>query len=201
MLEFRPPRFDAPVDLDAHLALLSPDAACKGLFFNDPIQRLRKLNAAVDPFALAGIPQRRFLPFLNYPYKDFLRLLVASARALYPDMPIGEGLRRLGRAGYVALLESQVGKVLFGVFGRNFEYVVQYGGKGYGVSLNFGKCEVESVAPCHARYHFSGIPGFIETYQVGVIEGGMEVCGVRGDVTVAMKDLANASMDIRWSPQ
>lgn len=194
----RAPRFDRSVQLEEQIRLLPPNAACKGLFFNDPIQRLRKVapdHPLLAPSALAG---RRYVPFFDYPYADFIRVLGGVAEAVYPTLPLGEGLRRLGRAGYEALLQSQVGRVIFGVFGRSFEDVVKTGARGWAVSLNFGKVEVEVLGPQHVRYQFAGLPALLETYQVGIVEGAMNVCQVEGEITVHLRDLANGSFDIRW---
>jgi uncharacterized protein (TIGR02265 family) len=196
--EHHAPRFDRTLNVEDHIRLLAPKAACKGLFFNDPIARLRRAKPDHVLLSQDGIASRRYLPFFDYPYADLMRILAGTAGAVYPELPLGEGLRRLGRTGYEALLESQVGKVIFGIFGRNFESVVKTGARGWAVSINFGKVDVEVVGPNHVRYHFENLPGFLETYQVGIVEGAMNVCGVRGEIGVHLKDLANGSFDIRW---
>ncbi|MDQ3033478.1 MAG: DUF2378 family protein [Myxococcota bacterium] len=193
----RPPRFDRAIPLEEHVRLLPEGAACKGLFFNDPIERLRKV-APGHPLLVGGIAGRRYVPFFDYPYSDFMRLLAGTAQAVYPNVPLGEGLRRLGRAGYEALLQSHVGKVIFGVFGSSFGDVVKTGARGYAVSINFGKVEVEVVGPQHVRYRFERLPAFLETYQVGIVEGAMNVCKVQGEILVHLSDPANGSFDIRW---
>lgn len=195
---YRLPRFGRSIDIEEQVRLLPAGAACKGLFFNDPIQRLRRVDpkhALLDAGNAAG---RRYVPFFDYPYSDFMRVLGATATAVYPTVPKGEALRRLGRAGYEALLQSQVGKVLFGVFGKSFEQVVKMGARGWAVSISFGKVEVEEVGPQHVRYHFRDLPALLETYQVGIVEGGMNVCGVEGEVRVHLTDPGNGSFDIQW---
>jgi uncharacterized protein (TIGR02265 family) len=197
-LLYRKPRFERAVNVEEHIRLLPPGATCKGLFFNDPIERLRKVaprHPLLEANAIAG---KRYVTFFDYPYSDFMRVLGTVAEAVYPKAPSGEGLRQLGRAGYEALLNSQVGRVIFGVFGRSFADVVKMGARGYQVSMNFGKLEIELVAPQHVRYHFQRLPAFIETYQVGIVEGGMNVCGVEGEILVHMRDHAHGSFDIRW---
>lgn len=197
-LSFAPPRFERPVDLARHLAELPKEAACKGLFFADPIQRMRKVAPAHPLFAEGKVGSRRYVPFLNYPYADFLTLLTEAAKVVHPGVPTGEGLRRLGRAGYEALLESQVGKVLFGVFGRSFEHVVRMGARGWSVSVTFGQVRVEELGPRHVRYHFTDFPAFLETYQVGIVEGGMRACQAKGEVLVRLDSIRSGSFDIRW---
>lgn len=195
---FRTPRFDRPIEIEDHVALLPPGASCKGLFFNDPIERLRKVDPRHPLLEASEIAGRRHVAFFDYPYSDFMRVLATTARAVYPAAPLGEGMRRLGRAGYEALLNSHVGKVLFGVFGRNFEQVARMGARGWKVSVSFGAVEIEDLGERHVRYHFRDMPAMLETYQVGVVEGAMNVCGVEGELRIQMRDLANATLDVRW---
>jgi uncharacterized protein (TIGR02265 family) len=197
-LLFRVPRFDRKIVVEEHVRLLPHGAACKGLFFNDPIQRLRKVSPQHPLLSSSEIAGRRYVPFFDYPYSDFMRLLAATAADVYPSAPLGEGLRRLGRAGYEALLQSQVGKVLFGVLGRDFESVVRAGVRGWSVSVSFGKVELEALGPRHMRYHFREFPAYLETYQVGIVEGAMQVCGVSGEVRVKLRDLGHGTLDMRW---
>jgi uncharacterized protein (TIGR02265 family) len=193
-----PPRFEQPVDLDAHLRRLPPGARCRGLFFAAPLAQLRKTKPT-HPLLTHGLGAQRYTPFLEYPYADFLRLLVEVAPAVFPGVSPGEGLRRLGRGGYEALLGSQVGQVVFGIFGRDFERVVQMGARGYEVSLNFGSLQVERVGPRCARYHYRRRPIFLETYQVGIIEGAMRTCGVEGEVLVHLDSIEEGTLEIRWA--
>jgi uncharacterized protein (TIGR02265 family) len=195
---FHRPRFDKPVPVEDQIRLLPKNAACKGLYFNDPIQRLRQADPGHPLLTEGALGSRRIVPFFDYPYAEFMRLLAEAARVSYPSVPLGEALRRLGRIGYEALLQNQVGKVLFGVFGRDFESIVKMGARGWAVSVNFGEVRVETVGANHVRYHFQAMPGYLETYQVGIVEGGMSVCGVEGEVEVEMRDLANATFDIHW---
>jgi uncharacterized protein (TIGR02265 family) len=195
---FHPPRVDERVDLEAHLSLLPPNAACKGLYFQDPIERARRI-AAVDVAAVAGVPARRYVPFRDYPYADFLRVLHVAAPVVHRKVSMGEGLRRLGMGAYDALLGSHVGRVILGAFASHFESILLHGQRGYEVSINFGQVTVEWVASRHVRYHFAHMPAFLETFQVGVVEGAMAACKVRGEVLVKVEDLANAALDIQWA--
>jgi uncharacterized protein (TIGR02265 family) len=199
---FHPPRFDQPVDVGGQIALLPPKATVKGLFLADAISRVR----AVAPnhwliTSSTEIGGRRYVPFFDYPYRDYMRLLESAAEALYPKHPRGEGLRRLGRGAYDALLGSQVGRVLFGVLGADFDGVVRVGAKAYQISLSFGRFELEPMGERHMRFHFREFPALLETYQVGVFEGAMRACEVDGEVLVYLRDLANGTFDLRWRPR
>lgn len=197
-MDFHPPRFSQPVDLDAHLRKLPAGATCRGLYFLTPLAQLQRVAPQHELLRPGQLGGRRYVAFSTYPYADFLRLLVAVAPVIHPGLPPGEGLRRLGQGGYDALLSNHIGRVIFGVFGRDFERVVMAGPRGYDVSVNFGSLRSELVAPRHVRYHFTGRPIFLETYQVGIIEGGMRACKVAGEVRVLLDDIDRGTFDIRW---
>ncbi|MBL8682243.1 MAG: DUF2378 family protein [Myxococcales bacterium] len=194
-MEFRRPRFGDPIDLGAHLALLEPRAACKGLFFSSVI-RQRRAHGGTS--GLDAIVERKYLPFLDYSYADYLRLLVDTAAAVSPDGSVGEGARLLGRRAYSAFLGTNAGKVVFGAFSMQFELVMAVAARGWEIGLNFGKVRSERAGPNHFHVSFHGMPALLETHQVGVVEGAMELCGVRGEVLVSVQSLSSATLDVRW---
>lgn len=199
--QFETPRFARPVVLEEHVRALPDGATCKGLFFHDIIEHLRTGAPNHALLARDGLALKRYVHFFDYSYADYMRVLHGTASAVFPAVPVGEGLRRLGRSSYIALLNSQVGKVVFGVLGADLRRVLEMGARGYQISLNFGKVEAEVLGADRLCYHFRDLPAFLETYQVGVIEGAMEVCGYEGQVRILMKNLGNASLDVRWWPR
>jgi uncharacterized protein (TIGR02265 family) len=195
---YEAPRFDRPVVLEEHLRALPLGATLKGMFFHDVLDRLRKSAPNHVLLAPDGLGSRRYLHFFDYSYADYMRVLHGTAVAIFPGLPVGEGLRRLGHSSFPALRNSQVGKVLFGVLGTDTRRIMELGARGYKVSLNFGRVEVNGVGTNHLRYHFRNLPAYLETYQVGVVEGAMKASGVEGRVRVKLANLGNGSFDIRW---
>jgi uncharacterized protein (TIGR02265 family) len=193
---FHAPRFDAPVDLDGHLALLPPDATCKGMFFLDLLRLGATVAPAEDILATAGIPSRRYVAFRDYPMADNMLLSVAVALAVHSGLPVGEGLRRIGRTALDVVLGSQVGRSLLGVFDRDVEALLAHGPKAFKLLLSFGDVKCEKVGPRRFVLHARRFPAFLETYQVGIIEGMLRHCKTRGQITIQVQDLANATMMI-----
>jgi uncharacterized protein (TIGR02265 family) len=168
------------------------------MFMSDLLELAKRTVPSVDIHARAGLAPRRYVAFLEYPYADLLRLLVATSGAVHPTLPLGEAVRRIGRRAYPTLLESHAGRVVFGALGVDVDKVLEYGPKGYRLAINFARVSSERVEERHFTYSFEGLPAFLETYQVGVIEGAMLHYGVEGTIQVALKDLANATLDVRW---
>ncbi len=193
---FRDPDFAAPVDLQAHLALLPPGATGKGMYFNALLAAGARARPGLDLCALAGITARRYIPFRDYPMDEYLRLEVATAAAVHRGVPIGEGLRRLGWTALDSLLGSHVGKMVFGVLGRDADLILLNSPKGYQLTLSFGLLTVEKDGPRRYLVHASGLPIFLETYHVGVFEGGLRHCGARGRVRIATEGLEDATFEV-----
>ncbi len=192
----RSPDFAAPVDLDAHLALLPADATCKGIFLIDLIRLGTRAMPAPQLFHLAGFPERRYVVFRDYPMSENLRLTVAVALAVYPDLPLGEALRRIGHGAFHTVSTSLVGKTLFGVLGRDLEPLLLTAPRAYRLFLHCGDVTVEKAGPARFLFRARGFPGFVETYQVGVVEGVLRHCGVQGRVRVAVEALDRVTMEL-----
>jgi uncharacterized protein (TIGR02265 family) len=196
LLRMRDPDFFAPVDVDGHLRLLPPDATCKGIFFLDLVRLGATAISPPELFQLAGLRERRYVAFRDYSLAENLRLTVAVALAVYPALPAGEGLRRIGRTAFDTVSTSLVGKTLFGVHGRDLEALLFTGPRAYRLFLNCGDVTVEKTAPGTFRFHARDFPGFLETYQIGVIEGVMRHCAAEGRLRIALEALDRATIEL-----
>ena len=194
----RDPDFTGDVDLDAHLALLPEDARVKGLFFQGALERLQQARSDADPFARAGVPRQVYRAFHDYSYSDYLRLMVAIAELQYPNLPRGKGLREIGRSAYGILADSHIGRVIFGALGNDFGRIAAVGTKGWKLALNFGTVTFQSTGPNSGLYVLRDMPTFIETLQVGVVEGAVAAVGAQGRVRVHLRDLANGEIEVTW---
>ena len=171
----------------------------RGMFFLDVLRRVGKKLGTVGLEQRLGIPSRRYLPFTWYPYADYLRLCSAAAPLLWPGKSQAEALRALGNTLYDAFLDSHVGGVILGIFGRNFGTILKGCGKAWAVSLNFGEVSVVELGPRHVQLVFRDMPAFLGTLQAGVVEGGMKATGVVGVVSPEVYSLSHMTLDVRWN--
>ncbi len=190
------PDFDVHVDVEAHLALLPAEATCKGLFAADVLLQVSRVALERDVVLAARIPERRYVAFRDYPLADQMRLAVAATRVLYPRYSLGEGLRRLGHSIFDAVLATHVGRSIFGVLGRDVEPILLAGPKAFGLMVNVGQVTVEKTGPRTFVFHARDLPVFLETYQIGVLEGVLRHCGERGRVRVAVEGLAHGTLEL-----
>ena len=195
-LELRPPSFDAPVDLDEHIRRIPSGATIKGIFFLE-LQRVAE-EASVSPAVMPalGLAKKRYFAFRDYSLVDYLRLTVAVVSHVYPRLSPGEGLRRLGHSAPDVVMKSQIGRAVFGLLLRDLEPILLRGPRAYKLLLGVGDVSVEKISDRTYRFHARNLPAFLETYQVGVIEGVLHHCGAQGRVLVALQDVANAIMEV-----
>lgn len=183
------------VDVEAHLALLPPDGAIRGVFVAGLLTQAGK---PAEIHALAGVPERRYLPFINYPVRDYIRLLLATASVVYPRLSRGEALRQLAWTAFDTLLGTTAGRAMFAVLGDDPTRVLLMAKRAYALSVNFGTVGAELIAPGHVRVSFRDYPMFLETTQVGVMEGALRHFKCTPQVTATLVDLANGFLDVRW---
>ena len=193
---FRTPDFDAPVDVEAHLALLPEGAVCKGMFFLDLVRLGAKVKPAPELFRIAGVPARRYVAFHDYAMHECMRLTATVARVALPAYPMGQALRRIGQMACDTVLETQIGRALFGAFERDLGWMLVQAPKAYKLLVNFGEVSTEKVGPSSFVLRAQHFPAFLETYQVGVLEGVLRHCGVRARVRIASDGLAAATLEL-----
>jgi uncharacterized protein (TIGR02265 family) len=192
------PDFSKHFDLSAYLANTPLDATCKGLFFQDVLKAVR---SAQRPVSAARLPQleRRYLAFSDYPLREHMELTTQVASILYPDVPMREGLRRLGWLVFPGFADSLVGKVIFTIFGHELDRVYELGPRSFPVSMSRGRAETQRVGDGHWRVTFREIFGFLDCYYVGVLEGPIRRTGKKADVRLRADTLSDGVMDVRWS--
>jgi uncharacterized protein (TIGR02265 family) len=193
---FHEPDFEAAVDLEGHLALLPQEASCKGMFLADVVQRASRVTAERALFRAAELPERRYVAFRDYPLAENMKLTMAAARALFPRYPLGEGLRRLGQTAFETVLTTHIGRALFGILGRDVEPILLTGPKAFKLMVNVGLISAEKTSFRTFTFSAHDFPAFLETYQVGVLEGVLRHCGERGRIRIAVEDLAHATIEL-----
>jgi uncharacterized protein (TIGR02265 family) len=196
---YQPVDSDHHVDAETLVARLPRGATVKGMFLEHGFGLAKRVGLTREQIGeQSGVPMRRYLPFLDYPYADYIRTSMPIARAIHPRVKPARALRQLGLGLYPMFADTVLGRVIFGALERDAGRVLPMGLKGWQLSINFGQIEAELLGPRHVRYHFTDMPALLDTMSLGVVEGALTACGVRGTVLYAEKDPANGSYDIRW---
>lgn len=198
--EFVAPREDFPVDLDSFLSLVPDGAIVKGMFMNRTLSQAPPEFDEDEILERAGLDNQRFVPFRDYTWVDFIKLVATVGELLVGEGKTAAGMRRVGRSYYPEFAQSLAGKVTFGLLGRNADRVMALGPKAWNMSATLGEVSGETLGDCHMRYHFAGYPADVaETLGVGVLDGALDFCHSEGSFEFARVDIMNSVVDVRWT--
>jgi uncharacterized protein (TIGR02265 family) len=189
-VSFHAPDFSAPLDAEKRIAMAPDDGWVRGMFFHDPIALARE-KAGRAP----GL--ERYVGFKAYPLRDYLRVLVGCAELAHPQVPLREGLRRLGHLAYPAFVASTVGRVLFSVAG-DWITALRLASQAYRVAVDPGRVSIRDEAPGVAIVELRRMWSFAEAYQVGVFEGAMQAFGKTGDVRIRVISTSEVDLRLAW---
>jgi uncharacterized protein (TIGR02265 family) len=191
---FALPDWQAPFDADALIARAPEAGVVKGLFFQDI------LDAAVSLRVTLPAPRQRYLPFIDYPMREYMGLLVSATRVIHPREPLRNGLRRLGRMAYPTLSATLLGRAIFGVAGRDYGTIVSLASRAYAVTIKPGVVTLAERAPTRAVVTLRDLWTFPDTYHVGVFEGALIAVGLRGEVKVRVLSPCDVDFEVTWQP-
>lgn len=188
------PDWQAPLDTAAQLAGAPEHGTTKGLFFQDIVNTCTAARVALSvPGARA-----RYVPFIDYPLREYIELLVSAAELLHPREPLRNGLRRLGRLAYPTLVGTLIGRAIFGVAGRDFGVVLSLASRAYSVSIKPGDATLVERGDGRAVVALRNIWSFPDAYQVGVFEGALIALGLRGEVKTRVLSPCNVDFEVTW---
>lgn len=187
---FVPTDWQKPLDVDAVLAAIPPDATTKGMFFNDCLKL--RTHAGLSPL------DNRYTIFKDYPQREFVSLAAKCAAEIYPEMSLREALRQLGHTAYPTMVSTHIGRILFGFLGNDVRRAMKMAGKGYSVSMSHVAVTHINDGEDFAHIRLTDIFIFPDCYQVGVSEGAVEAMGRRGETRVRKVAPHSYEFYIRW---
>jgi uncharacterized protein (TIGR02265 family) len=188
---FSVPDFAAPLDVDAHLAIVPAGATTKGVV----------PQSAMDAVTRAGLtpPVFHTRPFRDVSMKQVLQVKVNCARTLYPDAPLREALRRLGRELFPAFTATLLGRVMYGVFRGDVRSILRLANRSFEITQNTGRVESKVVDAKAVRLLFRNTYSFLDSYHYGVIEGTLAACKVEGSVLFRMLEAPHTGeFHVEW---
>lgn len=164
----------------------------KGMYISGIIEALAQRDTAPRE-------ERRYHAFKDYPLRDYMRLCLDAAVTLYPSRPPKEGLRSLGQLAIPTFAQSISGAVVMGTVGRSWELALRCVSRGYQISLKPGEAIVAELGSERALVQLRKVYNFGDSYQVGVVEGLMDWCGLNGQVTANVISSCDTDLQIQWT--
>ncbi|MEZ4286610.1 MAG: DUF2378 family protein [Polyangiales bacterium] len=166
---FRDVVFDADIDFAGAISRTPDDSMVKGMFVKEVLHAIESLAPEkLDDLPLA---RKRYLPFGDYPLKEYTQLLHDAAVLVYPNLPTGQAVRRLAHFAFPRFHSSRLGKIAVGIFGNDLNRIIPASVRGYKLCATRGEATAEKIDDHTWLIHGKGIPGMIDQYMVGLIEG------------------------------
>ena len=188
---FREPPWDAPLDIEAEVRSLPGSATIKGLFL------LPMLLEASRRGLVLKTARTRYLPFVEYPLVEHLRLLVEAAHAFYPTLTTRRGLRKLGRAAPRALSDTLMGKVMWSTV-TDVASGLELAARIYAITAPSSRVVIVESHPGDALVRLEGAHCFVDSNHVGTWEGVLRACRVNGSVAVRVQSARIAEFALEW---
>jgi uncharacterized protein (TIGR02265 family) len=146
------------------------DFMIKGMFF---ARTLEVLGTDAKHYAreLLSPPRLgRYLPFSDYPQRDFSCYATAAAVKRFPMVPSGEAHRLFARRDVEVFATSTLGSVTMSLMRDPKEALLKLPAM-YGMVLRGGTCTAASVGPRAAQLSFKDFHAGVDTYAIGHVEG------------------------------
>jgi uncharacterized protein (TIGR02265 family) len=132
---------------------------------------------------------------LSYPGRELLEVLVEAATLAFPEVPLREGLRRLGHQVFPAVKGTAAGTFLFSVAGSNVRAALGLTSRAYALFGSHARAELSAVADDTVIVELRNVWSFPDCYHVGIFEGGVSAFG--GRATVAVCRHSDCDVDLR----
>lgn len=185
------------LDVPARLKHFTTDQKLKGMYHARMLENGRPLGVTLDHVEIKERPRAgRYLPFLDYPQRDFFSLAVEVARARTPDLPLAESLRQLARGDFETLAVSAVGRVAL-AFVSDARALALRAGELYGAVLKGSTVTAEGTDR-GAILRLRRFPGLVDCYPVGTLEGAFRHFDQDCEIEVHLLDPTNADYHVRF---
>lgn len=193
-LPFRPPDYDAPLDLAERQASCLATSRVKGMFFGAIANEASERSGRT-------VGRERYVAFHGYPLTEWLAFLPEAAAAAHPQLPVREGMRRFGQNAFAVFTGSMVGRVLFSMAGRNIQTAVGLTGRAFDTIGSHGRVEVLVNESGRAIFGLRDMWDYLDAWHVGIFEGALDAFGQVGEVRVRTFNICNGDLELRYRPR
>lgn len=191
---FDDPPWDAPLDVDAVIRGLPAGATMKGMFTGAVADIARRTGATIES------ARERYVPFSDYPLDEHCRVMVEAARAIYPDVSVRQGLRRIGRGAPSVMLDSTIGRVTVGAV-QGTQAVVREICKAYPLLTEPSDVRIIDAGEGWLVVRMKHVAFFVDCHHVGLFEGTLKYARVE-DRRVRIRPGEDGATDLllTWAP-
>jgi uncharacterized protein (TIGR02265 family) len=194
---FRPPDWDAPLDLDERLAALPENSVTRGWVLQSVLDAARR-----EGVELPGKP--RYGRFRQYALSEYLNLLATAANRVRPGDSPKKTLFELGRGVFPAFAATLTGRIALRALGSGVEPArasIELMSRLYSVtSMGRSNAELLELGEGFSVIRLRGVWTFPDSYHVGVFTGAaLGVFELEPSILVRSTSLCDAELLISWA--
>ncbi len=188
---FTEPPWENPLDVEPYMRAVPHDATMTGMFLDGAAKLARDKGHTIRA------ARARYTPFQPYPLKEHCAILVEVAEAIFPRVPLREGLRRLGRGAPHVLMRSTVGRVVLGSVDGAIA-TIEAMARSYSMHMRPSTLCVEPAGPRAVIIRLTDVYTFLDSHNVGVFEGVLHHAGVNGTIRICSYSRTSADFMCAW---
>jgi uncharacterized protein (TIGR02265 family) len=194
---FRPPEWEAPLDVEERLAALPENSVTRGWVLQSVLDAAKR-----EGVELPGRP--RYGRFREYALADYVKLLAAAASAVHPDEPPRRTLFELGRSVFPAFTATLTGRLALRALGGGAEPAragIELMSRLYSeTSMGRSNAELLELGEGFSVIRLRGVWTFPDSYHVGVFTGAaLGVFELEPSILVRSTSLCDAELLISWT--
>jgi len=196
-LSVQPSRWlEGEIDVEARLDRVPSDFLVKGMFFTHLVELLGTEWDAVSRSLVSSPDGGRYLPFRDYPQRDYSRVAYAASQHLFPKVPAPEAARRVARLDFQAFASSRIGRISLTLI-SDAETALSKIPQLYALSIKGGQVTGEPIDDGF-RLHYRDFYGWVDCYPIGTIEGFVMHYGENPRIDVEVMGDNEAVYEVRW---
>ncbi|XYH94302.1 DUF2378 family protein [Sorangium sp. So ce1128] len=184
------------IEIDAVVASVPEFYAMKGMFFNALAATLGERFAQVVPTLSSPPRGGLYLPFSDYPMRDFLRLYDAAARLSHPNRSSREAYRRLARQQVAAFRESALGRITMHLATDPGAALMRYTGS-LGALVKGPTARARQLGPSEVKIDIGSFRGVVE-YPLGNFEALVMGYGAKPTISVDVRGTESLQFVVSW---
>jgi len=184
------------VPLAEVLGRIGDDYSRKGFFFRRHVRVLGEEFHALREELEAPPVLGTYLPFADYPTRDYFRVIDRAARLQFPGLAMAEAHRRFGREELGSFLEQVIARVAWSAFDDPMAVFVGYAELAKRV-MTRPHGHAKKIGERHARVEYHDSLGSIP-YGIGVFEGVVLAFKQHPRIAVTF-DGSVLRYDVRWT--
>jgi uncharacterized protein (TIGR02265 family) len=181
----------APIDLDAFVAGIPPAAVVKGVFPSAVAEAARRKGKELKH------ARERYHSFGDVPLREYVPMLVECASTLDPELPVREGLRKLGRGSIDAIARSTFGRILMTSL-LDVTTSLAAVGKAVAITTPGARIAVSVVGPRRVVIEMSHIYTFFDSHHIGILEKVTTVANIHVHARVSARGLYDGEVELVW---